>query len=305
MLTRQLPFRAVFKNLPSFTADNVPLFRSTHFKPESPVAFQQQQFTSSIPAIRKWLLPLKPGNKDTALTLNEKYFDSQPDVSVPLERTTNVPLQDSEQEAKGIFERLEAPLSLFTAWTTKKLLNPSVFEPNTSLYLAQCDLPSLPPQLQLDLPPLKLVLEAGKGDIYASSLWMGVPPTNTPLHRDPNPNLLIQLAGRKVVRMIRPQFGRAVYQHTRQICAEVEGSQFSGGDIRGDEMMVGLERNILDDFMWNDGHESSRDVVEVEGYDTTLEAGDGVFIPKGWWHSVRGVGTAEDGINASVNWWFR
>jgi len=33
-----------------------------------------------------------------------------------------------------------------------------------------------------------------------------------------------------------------------------------------------------------------------------LEAGDGMFIPKGWWHSVKGVGK---GIIGSANWWFR
>jgi hypothetical protein len=33
---------------------------------------------------------------------------------------------------------------------------------------------------------------------------IGHPPTYTPLHRDPNPNIFVQLAGEKVVRLLAP-----------------------------------------------------------------------------------------------------
>jgi ribosomal protein L16 Arg81 hydroxylase len=38
--------------------------------------------------------------------------------------------------------------------------------------------------------------------------------------------------------------------------------------------------------------------TEGSGYEAHLEAGDGLFIPKGWWHSIKGVG---EGVTASVS----
>jgi hypothetical protein len=40
-------------------------------------------------------------------------------------------------------------------------------------------------------------------------------------------------------------------------------------------------------------------------WETTLYPGDALFIPQGWYHSVRSVGSPAIGINASANWWFR
>jgi hypothetical protein len=200
-------------------------------------------------------------------------------------------------------------LAYFKSWATQKLESPLESEMESSLYLAQCELDLLPQSLRDDLPPPEVVTKAGKGDIYASSLWMGIPPTHTPLHKDPNPNVLVQLAGRKTVRMIPPQFGRAVYECTRRLCAEAGGhTAGSGPSMRGEEMMVGLERKILDVFIWGNEDDKGGEVggdegteTEMLGYETTLEAGDGVFIPKGWWHSVKGIGDHRDGINASVS----
>lgn len=303
MIPRALPFRAVFSTLPSIQKESIDHFRGDYFQPERPVAFRQPQFKSTTLALQKWFLPLDSQSKSCACALNQEYFDSQPDVPVPLERTTTE--SDQRGDVKCTFERLTAPLSLFRAWTASKLANPSTFEPNASLYLAQCDLASLPPLLSLDLGPPALVSKSGRGDVYASSLWMGIAPTNTPLHKDPNPNLLLQLAGTKVVRMVSPEVGRAVYQETRKVCVEAEGGTLGAGTMRGEEMMVGLEREILDTFIWTDKQKSSPETGKVDGYETTLAAGEAVFIPKGWWHSVRGVGTAMDGVNASVIYYAR
>ncbi|RMD44720.1 hypothetical protein DV735_g392, partial [Chaetothyriales sp. CBS 134920] len=119
-----------------------------------------------------------------------------------------------------------------------------------SIYLAQCPLTSLPDVLQADLPTPELVLKAGKGDVYASSLWLGhasaATAAYTPLHRDPNPNLFLQLAGCKEIRLLPPEVGDVLF-----------------------------------------------DAVREE---------EALFIPKHWWHSVKGVG---GGVTASANWWFR
>ena len=64
----------------------------------------------------------------------------------------------------------------------------------------------------------------------------------------------------------------------------------------------------LNEVVWGDdvivveGGEMDGEGRRAIGYEAVLKAGDGMFIPKGWWHSVRGVG---EGIIGSANWWFR
>lgn len=109
---------------------------------------------------------------------------------------------------------------------------------------------------------------------------------NTPLHKDPNPNLFVQLAGRKRARLFSPEFGR-------ELMCRYSG-RGAGQRFRiGDEMMVGKQKEDLEAAVW-----SETNGFEIEGFETELGAGDGLFIPKGWWHAVKGVG--EGGVNASV-----
>jgi hypothetical protein len=252
--------------------------------------------------------------------LDDKYFKPYHDVMVPLEKLTHEPGQ------QPTFERFEAPLFVFLGWNAQKIKDPLGFGKYTSLYLAQCNLSTFPEQLLQDLPKPDL-MRTGAKDIYASSLWMGIPPTDTPLHRDPNPNVFIQLAGRKKIRMIRPVDGDVVYNKIRTICMEEEGTpqfagQFQGGkfvgfsaSMRGNEMMVGLEKRIMDSLIWGDGQrglwseggkgQGDESIPTFKGYEAELGPGDGCFIPRGWWHSLRGLEEPLPCINASVNWWFR
>ncbi|KIW67651.1 hypothetical protein PV04_06887 [Phialophora macrospora] len=236
----------------------------------------------------------------------------------------------------GHFERLEAPIQILLAYLSKAQSPPSSSPspspslppegpepepaPRLSIYLAQSDLSTLPPPLQADVPTPTLLRSSPpssgsgsrsrsrsiKGDIYASSLWMGRPPTYTPLHRDPNPNLFIQLAGQKTIRLLPPDIGDAIYGDVMMATApggaDSSPSSFSSR-IRGEEMMVGPERNLLHDGIWDADHSGRyADLLRTHCLETTLGLGDALFTPKGWWHSVKGVGT---GVTASVNWWFR
>ena len=187
-----------------------------------------------------------------------------------------------EGSADGAFHRFNAPLSLF--------LQACKFKRGPRLYIAQAQIIDLPKQMQDDLPTLRIVKEAGKGDIYDANLWMGIPPTYTPLHKDPNPNLFVQLAGSKIVRIFRPSVGASMFRKVQQRIGQTSSSNF-----RGEEMMEGPERSALDEAAWGDS-------PQMEGFEAIVAEGDALFIPKGWWHSVKSVGT---GINASVNWWFR
>jgi hypothetical protein len=153
--------------------------------------------------------------------------------------------------------------------------------PSTKIYLAQASIGNLPSRLQGDVPTPGLVLTAGKGDLYDSSIWLGLAPTYTPLHRDPNPNLFVQLAGQKVVRLFEPSVGRAILASVH----EQIGSTGSA-TIRGEEMMQGAEGKALLEAVWSSDAPYARQCSQAD-----LGPGDALYIPKGWWHSVRGIGS--------------
>ena len=162
------------------------------------------------------------------------------------------------------------------------------------VYLAQASLTDLPQGLQQDVPTPEVVLKAGKGDVYDTSIWIGRAPTYTPLHRDPNPNLFVQLAGRKRVRLFNPSLGAAIF-HDVQL--RIGGS--ASASMRGEEMMEGAERKVLDQAVWGGLEDAQWPSL---GLECEVGPGSALFIPKGWWHSIKGIG---DSMTGSVNWWFR
>jgi len=164
--------------------------------------------------------------------------------------------------------------------------------PLTGLYIAQASIADLPDGLARDVPTPDLVLKAGKADIYGSSIWLGLEPTYTSFHRDPNPNLLCQLCGHKAVRMLPPESGERLF---RQVQAGL-GRQ-GNPRIRGAEMMDGPERAAFYDALWK---EQPPGTLEAK-----LQPGEGLFIPLGWWHTVTSRLSTDGSLNGSVNWWFR
>ncbi|KAL6236365.1 hypothetical protein BDW75DRAFT_207047 [Aspergillus navahoensis] len=194
------------------------------------------------------------------------------------------------------FHKFHAPLSLFLQWISDA---ESSSQNQSRLYLAQCQLLDFPQVLRDDFPTPNIVAKAGKGDVYDTNVWIGYPPTYTPLHRDPNPNLFVQLAGRKNVRLLAPRDGQVAFSHVRGQVGRSWSREAAA--FRGEEMMQGRERALLEQAVW-DSTEKGQSGQGLEGFEAELDAGDGLFIPKGWWHSIKGTG---ESVTASVNWWFR
>ncbi|KFY33288.1 hypothetical protein V494_07744 [Pseudogymnoascus sp. VKM F-4513 (FW-928)] len=185
------------------------------------------------------------------------------------------------------FHSFHAPLELII--TASRQQSGSAQFGLPGLYIAQAQMVDLPQQLRDDLPTPELVSKAGKGDVYDANIWIGTPPTFTPLHKDPNPNLFVQLSSSKKVRVFEPRQGQAIFAAVRRKIGASPTAAF-----RGEEMMQGRERVELKEAVWN--HANS------DGHEVTVRPGDALFIPKGWWHSIKSEG---DGLNASANWWFR
>lgn len=285
--------RSQYKSLAVLEGDNIDTFREGFFLPEKPVILRQS--FRDIPAYERWFhhSPIKPNTSQ----LNTKYLSAHgADALVPLE-LTQAQLQtpqrnDLENDSNLSFRKFHAPLSLFLQWIREA---ESQSESPSRLYLAQCQLLDLPKVLRDDFPTPSIVTKAGKGDLYDTNVWIGHPPTYTPLHRDPNPNLFVQLAGRKIVRLLGPRDGQVVFSHVRGQLGR-SGSREAAA-FRGEEMMQGRERALLEQAVWDDA-ESKKMERAYEGFEAELEAGDGLFIPKGWWHSIKGMG---ESVTASVS----
>ena len=261
-------------------------FRDEAFSPSKPALLPKGYFTT-LPSIQNWFCTSQ--DEAGGVRLNFSYLSRFGEAIVPLE-FTRLPTASAAKQNEDFFQRAEVPFYVFLEWTKSATL-----ETPERLYLAQASFASLPEALKLDLPTPEIVNKSGTGDIYDTNIWMGIPPTYTPLHRDPNPNLFVQLAGQKIVRILAPEMGDKVFARVQRALGQSASAAF-----RGEDMMKGQEKGLLEDQIWND--ESFVDDASEAGYEVHVGRGDGLFIPKGWWHSVKGVG---DGITGSVNWWFR
>lgn len=285
-LRRTYTSTARWRPLCALENGNLETFREKAFIPSKPALLPKAYFIS-LPSIQKWFLPTQ--DETGTVALNHSYLSKFGDAIVPLEFTRLSTASAASQDETS-FQRAEVPFYIFLEWTkSATLATPE------RLYLAQASFASLPETLKADLPTPEIVARSGKGDIYDTNIWMGIPPTYTPLHRDPNPNLFVQLAGHKIVRILPPEMGDKVFAQVQDALGRSGSTAF-----RGEDMMKGEEKRLLEDRVWNDNAVLDED--GVVGYEAYVGRGDGIFIPKGWWHSVKGVG---GGITGSVNWWFR
>jgi hypothetical protein len=301
---------------------SIDLFRKRSFESKKPVVFARGHGSPAplLPALGKWFAKDSQYNSTTL----SKHFDQFHDIMVPYEIYAPT---SAQQESLGLFResldveetrdeaiarcwdlyfadstkdqeffQLHAPLRLFiNILKFNEVLHARGLQ-RISLYIAQCSITDLPPALQGDIPTPELVKHAGKGDIYGSSIWLGITPTYTPLHRDPNPNLFCQLSGTKVIRLMAPKVGDWLFS-----VIQTELHRSGSSRIRTEEMMQGEERDKLHSAVWSIDSDKPAPHGTLE---VVLNPGDAMFIPSHYWHSVKSVG--ENGeLNGSVNWWFR
>lgn len=321
---REFATAASAQHVQTLPSDDIQVFRDRAFRAELPAVLPQHSLRTT-PAIRKWYI----GDRNGPVELNRTYLTRFGAVQVPLEfsdgttfartyhsfhfflecdyASSAVPIQRQNRYFTPHVPG-SRPVSKSKRSNTFFTPTPVASSSKVNIYLAQASIADLPRDLQNDLPTPTIVQQAGKGDVYDSSIWIGRAPTYTPLHRDPNPNLFVQLAGSKTIRMFRPDIGRAIFAKVQ----EAIGGTASEA-MRGEEMMQGKERTLLEHEVWAAGSE-----YEKLAFEARLGSGDALFIPKGWWHSVKGSGK---GINGSVsgvylaysilltisqaNWWFR
>ena len=269
---------AGFRPLPVLRDGSTSEFQQRCLLPGQP-ALLPREISTSLPAMTKWFHD--PEGPADGLRLNQDYLHQYGHLRLPFELTARTKNGEGDDEAS--FQRLQGIFSPFIQWAN----DASGQEGSDRLYLAQASLSGFPLELQRDFPPPEL-LWSGKGDIYDTNLWIGVAPTYTPLHRDPNPNLFVQLAGKKMIRLYEPTEGLRLYCRVQERLGRTPSPK-----IQGDEMMSGRARMAMEGAVW--GEAVAGEAVKFEA---SLHRGDNLFIPKGWWHSLKGVGP---GIIASVS----
>ncbi len=117
---------------------------------------------------------------------------------------------------------------------------------------------------------------------FAPHLWCGQNDTLTQLHFDELDNIFLQVYGQKSITLFPPTDTRFLFQHKpdKHIwLRNVHRSRIPGTDV-------------LDDYA-----SSHR---KATPYHVHMRETDALFIPKHWWHEVRGL----SGPAISVNYWF-
>ena len=155
------------------------------------------------------------------------------------------------------------------------------------LYLARCSLQGTP----LDNTPILIHAEQQlklSMPVTAQHLWCGPAGHTSCLHYDPMDGTLIQLAGTKRIALFPPSqlynlYPFAVWNH----------------------LIYGAKRRAVYSKVYPDNPDFQAfpryEFAMPHRIDITLQPGELLFIPSGWWHEVTSIGS---GMVCSVNrWW--
>lgn len=277
--------------------------------PSTPCLFPRGHFTPHLPAIRTWFTPPTRTTPIWTLSPTLPTLAQSPPLDtflVPIEATATT----SSPSPSTTFLQSHLPLPLFLSHLSAPP-PPSPRSPIQGIYLAQYPLPPTHPlRAFFPPPPPPPIPPRAAAD---PTLWLGTAASAaSPLHCDPRGNVFVQLAGRKRVVLFAPGVGKGVLS----ALLGGGGNQGARGVGMGEERMGGEGRRVVDAWVWGGGG----DLVAgggpggergIEGYEVELGSGDGIFIPKGWWHAVRAVresderGTGMEGVCASVCVMFR
>ncbi|KAI6038456.1 Clavaminate synthase-like protein [Pisolithus marmoratus] len=238
--------------------------------------FVLKGFVSDWPAVKHWT------------SADYLYSVAGPGRIVPVEIGNDYRSDDWTQELLG----WEDCLSALTASDSSQRHPLPVF------YLAQHNLLQQFPILREDItvpdyvymspgPPVSYpnYRPPSNEDQLVINVWFGPKGTISPAHTDPFFNCYAQVVGRKTVWLAPPEIASSMYP--------------CGPSLAGTDDIHHPAANTTEPLMSNtsrvDVFPASKEVQEA----VTLDPGDLLFFPPGWWHAMR-----SDDVSFSVSMWF-
>jgi len=114
--------------------------------------------------------------------------------------------------------------------------------------------------------------------IYNLLSWIGPKSTITGFHADWAENINIQIKGKKIFYLVSPKYNKNMYPSGKF-------ERFSTGSLVD---LKSYDKNKFPLF-------EESEIIKV-----ILEAGDAIYLPRGWWHYVESL---EPSINVSIHYW--
>lgn len=173
------------------------------------------------------------------------------------------------------------------AWSCEKEGKPHwALTTGLNLYLSQLCLSersdALSPEMDLLHYSTPDVLLQSGSSLDRTNLWMNIFPAVSCLHYDANHNLLVVLEGAKQVTLFSPA------------CTKYLKPEAAHGDCPNHSGLSPPEAESVARSISEQGGDGCTTCT------ATLQVGDALFIPEGWWHQVR-----SDRCTMALNYWFR
>lgn len=188
------------------------------------------------------------------------------------------------------------------------------------LYLAQHDLLMQFPGLRADIevpdyayaslpppPDFPDYTPPGNEDQLVLNAWLGPMGTVSPAHTDPYFNFYAQVVGRKIVWLAPPSVSSSMYAYPPPSSSSVSATPDPPHNPAANTANPSMSNTSqVDVFRPRTDHEHVPDAwpsfwqnVVPHAMSVTLEPGDLLFFPPGWWHAMRSEETS-----FSVSMWF-
>ncbi|KAF9247051.1 cupin-like domain-containing protein [Melanogaster broomeanus] len=150
--------------------------------------------------------------------------------------------------------------------------------------------------LRSDVPPeIRFISDALDRTPDAVNLWIGGSNSTTSIHSDPYENVYTVIRGTKHFTLLPPTEGwcleERLYPH----------AVYSRADVSSELQLIPSSPETR--VRWSsvsDPHLPNALPPEAHPIHITLNAGETLYLPVGWWHHVRQSGD----VTIAVNWWY-
>ncbi|KAJ4487523.1 Clavaminate synthase-like protein [Lentinula aciculospora] len=296
---------------------NIPLKSSLHRIPalDPPPSFMafQTTFNRSPLVLYKYASSWPAINEHPWSSASYLRFIAGPARMVPVEVGADYRADDWTQQLMN-WDDFLSTLELNDYDLPTNLATPTAIGSKKVLYLAQHNLFMQFPDLRRDIvipdyvyscpqPPSDYpqYKPPGNDEQLVINGWLGPRGTISPAHTDPYFNIYVQIVGRKTIWLAPPYVSEYMYAFDKNDVQAHDSSNPASNKanpLTSNTSRVDVFTTVKDDdsprrfpAFWTN--------VVPHAISTTLEPGDLLFIPPGWWHAMRA-----DETSFSVSMWF-